>query len=94
MKRAAVNTSTSAGRGHSSTNAGPGNEVEILASYIGLTVSFIMVTKKVMDSLSQQYFCFGDDHARINIEGCTGAAFDFHNHIHTVIGMPVMGTNV
>ena len=53
-----------------------------------------MVTKKVMDSLSQQYFCFGDDRARIDVEGCAGAAFDFHDHVHTVVGMPVMGTDV
>ena len=67
---------------------------EILASYIGLTVSFVMVTKKVMDSLSQQYFRFGDDRARIDVKGCAGAAFDFHDHVHTVVGMLVMGTDV
>ena len=67
---------------------------EILTSYIGLTVSFVMLTKKVMDSLLQQYFHFGDDHARIDVEGCAGAAFDFHDHVHTVVGMPVTGTDV
>ena len=53
-----------------------------------------MVTKKVMDSLSQQYICFGDDRARIDVEGCAGAAFNFHDHVHTVVGMSVMGTDV
>ena len=47
-----------------------------------------------MDSLSQQYFHFGDDRARIDVEGCAGAAFDFHDHVHTVVGMTVMGTDV
>lgn len=53
-----------------------------------------MVTKNVVDLLSQQYFRFGNDGTGIDLDGCAGGAFDFHDHIHTVLGLAVIGAKV